>query len=152
MKLERSSVDIARRFIGLSEVPGAASNPQILAMLRLDQSWPATDEVPWCSAFTSYVAWLLDLPRSKSLGARSWLIIGRHIGIGDAEPENDVVVLKRGSGPQPGPEVIHAPGHVGFYVGHDDTRVTVLGGNQGDAVSIATFPRQNILAIRRLAA
>ena len=149
-----TALSIARRFIGMEEVPGVASNPAILAMLRLDNKWPAGDEVAWCSAFVSYIAWLLDLPRSKSLAARSWLPIGWSIDIAGAEPGFDVVVLKRGGGNQPGPEVtIGAPGHVGFFAGRrvDDKRVLVLAGNQGDSVSIESFPLAQVLGIRRLA-
>lgn len=66
-----STFDIAQRFVGIAEIPGHKDSPQVLAMLRLDETWPENDEVPWCSAFLNYVAWLLRLPRSKSLRARS---------------------------------------------------------------------------------
>ena len=148
--MEVTGYGIAQRFVGLKEVNGLASNPQILAMLRLDGSWPRTDEVPWCSAFVNYVAWLLRLPRSKSLGARSWLAVGRPIASRDAEAAFDVVVLQRGGANQPGPDVIAAPGHVGFFAGMEADRVLVLGGNQGDAVSLESFPASRILGIRRL--
>lgn len=147
-----NALEVAKRFIGTKEAPGTPSNPTILSMLRLDQSWPAGDDVPWCGAFCSYIAWLLALPRSRSLAARSWLIVGEPVYPVDAEPGFDVVVLKRGREPQPGPEVISgAPGHVGFFVGFDGDRVLVLGGNQGDTVSLQGFPRGSILGIRRLA-
>jgi uncharacterized protein (TIGR02594 family) len=110
-----SAFSLAQRFIGLKEAAGMASNPQILAMLRLDESWPAGDETAWCSAFVNYVAWLLRLPRSKSLAARSWLQVGIPIPLGQASADSDVVVIQRGDGKQPGPEVVNAPGHVGFF-------------------------------------
>ena len=148
-------LSLARRFIGLAEVPGAVANPAILAMLRLDNAWPSDDSTAWCSAFVSYIAWLLDLPRSKSLAARSWLPIGWPVDIMGAEPGFDVVVLKRGGGNQPGPEVTaFAPGHVGFYVGRraDFTHPNVLvhGGNQADSVSTESVPLAQVLGIRRL--
>lgn len=146
--------DIARRFIGTAEVEGAVANSAILAMLRLDAKWPTDDSVPWCSAFVGYMAWLLDLPRSRSLAARSWLAIGTPVDLMEAMPGFDVVILKRGGGHQPGPEVLDAPGHVGFFVGHDMgevQRVRILGGNQGDAVTIAPFLAANVLGVRRLA-
>jgi uncharacterized protein (TIGR02594 family) len=147
-----SAFSIAQRFIGIKEASGVASNPQILAMLRLDESWPEGDETAWCSAFVNYVAWILRLPRSKSLAARSWLQVGIPIQPGQAVADSDVVVIQRGDGAQPGPEVINAPGHVGFFAGYDAERglVQLLGGNQGDSVSIASFPAQRILGIRRI--
>ncbi len=149
-----TAFDIAQRFVGIKEVPGSESNPIILAMLRLDDSWPETDEVPWCSGFVNWVAWLLRLPRSKSLRARSWLQVGKPMGrfVDSAEPPEvgfDVVVLSRGTN-APGPEVLAAPGHVGLFAGFYKDKVLVLGGNQSDSVSIGYYPSERILGIRRL--
>jgi len=143
--------DIAQRFIGTTETPGTASNPHVLAMLQLDAEWPKGDDVPWCSAFVNYVAWLLRLPRSKSLRARSWLNVGRAVQLADAVVGFDVVVLKRGTGDQPGPDVIDAPGHVGVYNGRTDTHVSLVGGNQSDAVNVREYPIERVLGVRRLA-
>ena len=148
--LQISAYEIAMRFVGIREVPGATANPQILAMLRLDMDWPEDDSVPWCSGFVNYIAWLLRLPRSKSLRARSWLTVGEVIGLDDAVPGFDVVVFKRGGGNQPGPEVINAPGHVGFYAGVQGRNVLVLGGNQDDTVGINAYARSRLLGVRRL--
>lgn len=146
-----SAFDLAQRFVGLTEVRGAMDNPQIMAMLQLNADWPEHDEVPWCSAFVGYIAWLLDIRRSRGLRARSWLLVGKVIKPPDALVGFDVAVFSRGSGPQPGPNVISAPGHVGFYAGVMGDDVLVLGGNQGDAVSIAAYGRKTLLGIRRLA-
>ena len=145
-----TAYDLAQRFSGIKEVGGEVSNPSILAMLRLDAKWPKGDEVPWCSAFANYVAWLLRLPRSKSLRARSWLTVGTPVSEEDAKPGFDVVILKRGTGKQPGPEVINAPGHVGFFAGWDRGTVILLGGNQGDSVKLSRYAKGRILGIRRL--
>jgi uncharacterized protein (TIGR02594 family) len=134
---------LAARFLGVAEVPGMASNPLILAMLQLDQTWPSGDDVAWCSAFASWIAWLLDLPRSKSLSARSWLTVGQEVTLSDAR-EGDIVVFSRGTNP--------AQGHVGFYAGKSPNTdaILVLGGNQGDRVSIQPFPTSRLLGVRRL--
>lgn len=151
-KIETSAFDLAMRFVGTKEVAGTASNSMILAMLQLDQAWPKNDEVPWCSAFMNWIAWLLRLPRSKSLVARSWLAVGTPISLSAAEPGFDVVILKRGTGKQPGPEVMNAPGHVGFFAGMQDANVVfLLGGNQSNGVTTASFPVKDILGVRRLA-
>ena len=150
VQLNTTAFDIAERFSGIREVGGNVDNPQIMAMLKLDNSWPTADEVPWCSAFVNYVCWLLRLPRSKDLRARSWLTIGRGIDLDHAVPGYDIVILKRGSGEQPGPEVIDAPGHVGFYAGRSDGLIEVLGGNQSDTVKISRYPSGKLLGVRRL--
>ena len=149
-KIEISAYEVAQRFVGTKEVDGSTSNPQILAMLKLDDKWPDDDAVPWCSAFTNYVAWLLRLPRSKSLRARSWLLVGEVVELANAEPGFDVVIFKRGPGSQPGPDVVDAPGHVGFYAGVEGSKILVLGGNQSDSVSISRYPKTNLLGVRRL--
>ena len=148
--IQTTAFDLASRFSGLNEVSGTASHPQILAMLQLDQAWPEDDQVPWCSAFTNYVAWLLRLPRSKNLRARSWLAVGRPVPLSAAEAAFDIVVLSRGTGKQPGPEVLDAPGHVGFFAGRETSRILLLGGNQANSVTVSSYPSDQLLGVRRL--
>lgn len=145
-----TAFDIAQVFTGEKEMGGGLDNPLILAMLKTDNDWPQDDEVPWCSAFVNFVAKLLRLPRSKSLRARSWLEIGKGIPLNEAKVGFDVVILKRGKGEQPGPEVIEAPGHVGFYAGQFGDFIEVLGGNQSDTVKVSRYPADRLLGIRRL--
>lgn len=149
--MELTAFGIAQKFMGLKEVAGATNNPAIVAMLQLDSKWVQNDETAWCSAFVNWICWLMGAPRSKSLAARSWLMVGQSISLSDAQRGFDVVVLKRGKDPQPGPEVIKAQGHVGFYAGQGDGTVDLLGGNQGDSVSVQSFPKSRILSVRRLA-
>jgi uncharacterized protein (TIGR02594 family) len=141
---------MAMRWLGMAEVKGDVANPTIMAMLTLDNTWPENDETPWCSAFVNYVCWLLYLPRSESLRARSWLNVGQTISLPEAEAGWDIVILARGSGPQPGPEVIDAPGHVGFFGGIEGENIKVLGGNQGNAVSVSEYPISRLLGVRRI--
>ena len=159
--MQVTAFDLAQRFIGTKEVAGPVSNAHILAMLRLDNSWVEGDEIPWCSALVNYICWLLRLPRSKSLAARSWLGVGIPIALEQARPGYDVVVLKHAGDHEPGAEIMAAPGHVGFFAGlearpratfgdPDTGRVLVLGGNQGDQVCVAPFPVTRVLGVRRL--
>lgn len=159
-RISYSAYELAQRYVGTKEVKGQYDNPQIMAWLKLDGDWPEHDEVPWCSAFVNHIAHDFRLPRSKSLRARSWLTMGEPIALDDAEPGFDVVILKRGGGEQPGPYVIDAPGHVGFFAGLQEftdrggtlrKHVLILGGNQGNSVSIAPYPVDRVLGVRRLA-
>jgi uncharacterized protein (TIGR02594 family) len=147
--IQDHAYDLAQRFIGTKEIGGQIDNPMVLSMLKLDNSWPENDEVPWCSAFANYIAWLCHLPRSKDLRARSWLRIGKGIPLADAQ-HGDIIVLQRGKGEQPGPDVIDAPGHVGFYAGIFGEFIEVLGGNQSDQVKISRYPKSRLLGVRRL--
>lgn len=124
--IETSANHIAQRFVGIKEVEGSTSNPHIFSMLKLDDSWPEDDSVPWCSGLVNYVAWLLRLPRSKSLRARSWLLVGEVVDLNNAVSGFDVVVLKRAGTNQPGPDVIEASGYVGLYAGIEGNKILVL--------------------------
>jgi hypothetical protein len=74
----------------------------------------------------------------EPLRARSWLTWGKPL---EKPIPGCVVVLKRGNNPH--------QGHVGLYVqpGKDGT-IYVLGGNQGDAVTIAKFRKSSVLGYR----
>jgi uncharacterized protein (TIGR02594 family) len=144
-----TAYDLATRFVGIEEINGEEDNHRILSWLRHDVMWPQHDEVPWCSAFMNEICWLLRLPRSKSLRARSWLLVGKPINLSDAKAAFDVCIFKRG-GDESGPDVIDAPGHVGFYAGKGDGNVYVLGGNQGDKVCVKPYPLERLLGVRRL--
>ena len=135
---------LAQRFVGeVKELPGNQDHPAIQwahMLCGLGHSQP--DEVPWCSSWLNLVAWLLGLPRSKSAAARSWLDVGTVIRLDAAVPGYDVVVLKRGTNP--------AQGHVGLFAGLHGGRLYLLGGNQGNTVSIAAFDVADVIGVRRL--
>ena len=146
---------LAARFLGVHEIAGHADHPLIQWWLsRVDLPIATHDEIAWCSAFVAGIAWQLDLPRSESASARSWLHIGSPVASLDvAQPKAfDVVILTRGNPPQPPASVLNAQGHVGILADVDRTgaRVQLLGGNQGDAVSVQWFNADRILGIRRL--
>ncbi len=156
--LEVTAYQLASRYLGIAELPGAADSPWIRAWLMavgIDGS-DAADDIPWCAAFVNHIAWLLDLPRPahNPAAARRWLTVGRPLDVEEAAIGFDVVILARGGGHQPGPDVLDAAGHVGFFAGRADMLGTpgvfVLGGNQADAVSTSRFLMPRVLGIRRL--
>jgi uncharacterized protein (TIGR02594 family) len=149
---QTNALEIATRLIGTREKHGVDDDPFIRWCHSICAGGEAPDEVPWCSSFANGVARLLGLPRSASKAARSWLAIGSRIELLLADPGFDVVILSRGPDPQPPATVYNAPGHVGFFAGWSSAGdVVLVGGNQGDAVSRASFPASRILGIRRLA-
>lgn len=128
----------ARADIGQHERPGRMHNPVIVKYFR-DAGHPEIkdDETAWCAAFVGANLERCGVTSSKSLSARSYEKWGS-----ECEPRAGcVVVMWRGS--KSGWE-----GHVGFYVGETETHVLVLGGNQGDSVSIAKFPKGRVLSYR----
>lgn len=135
---------LARRFLGIKEISGKRNHPAITWWLSLCKfGLDAADEIPWCSAFVNAIAWMMDLPRTDSAAARSWLKVGTPVPLDSAVCGFDVVVLERGND--------GVSGHVGFYVSHNDSKVIILGGNQSNAVTEQHFDRFRVLGVRRLA-
>lgn len=128
----------ARRWMGMREIAGAASNPKILAWGRSAERWYVNDDIPWCGAFVfaQFAAALPDetLP-AHPLYARNWATFGA--GLKTPAP-GAVLVFERGP----------KAGHVGFYVGEDRTRLRVLGGNQSNAVSETWIAKSRLIATR----
>ena len=144
--------DIASAFIGERERIGAEDNPWIRWCHSKTSGGESPDEIAWCSSAVNGCCHILNLPRSKSKAARSWLAVGRRVPTQEARQGYDVVVLKRGPDPQPGADVMAAQGHVGLFSRWLDggARVEILGGNQGNAMSRARFNADRILAVQRL--
>lgn len=139
----KNLLNVAINEIGVTEIKGLKHNKRILEYAEQSYfSWIKDDETPWCSIFLNWVAKEASLNTSKSAAARSWL----NVGFETQEPEpGDIVVFWRDN-------INSHLGHVGIYLGFskDGTRVYVLGGNQGDAVSISAYPSNRVLTFRRL--
>ena len=116
---------------------GVTTAPAIKRWLLELNAWWEDDETPWCGV--ACAAWVravnLVPPKAwyRALAWASW-------GVPLAGPVHGcVVVLERMGG----------GGHVGFVVGRDRRGwLLVLGGNQGDAVSIAAFNPMRVVTYR----
>lgn len=136
MATEPAWLGLARKDIGLREIPGAPTAPRIATWLRMLKAWWGDDETPWCGV--AVAAWMTDAgikPPSAWYRAKAWAEWGTRL----VNPvPGAVVVFEREGG-----------GHVGLVVGQDQRgRLLVLGGNQGNQVCIAPFDRARVLAYR----
>jgi len=139
---------VARAEIGVKEFTGSGDNPRIVQYLRsttLDAPSASHDETAWCSAFVNWCVERAGYEGTDSAWAKSWLRWGRDAG--GEPPPGSVVVLERPPDP--------SSGHVGFLVeGPDLARpreqrlVTLLGGNQNDAVRVSAYPASRIAGFR----
>ena len=134
---------------GVREVAGPSANPRIIAYFRAcGTTWIRDDETPWCAAGVG--AGLVESGISVPLlplRARSYL--GWGVSLDKRFPAfGAVAVLSRGTGAQPGPEVLDAPGHVGLVVAIGPGEIVLLGGNQGDAWSIKAYSTGSLLGLR----
>lgn len=137
--------DAALAHLGLKEWPGSRHNPTIVGFAAATGNpWVQDDETPWCASFVGAVLAQVGLPHTGRLNARSYLEWGVDVPFTEAE-RGDVVVFWRESPSS-------WKGHVGFFHGYNEAGdVLVLGGNQGNSVSIATYPANRLLAVRRAA-
>jgi N-acetylmuramoyl-L-alanine amidase len=126
---------VARGELNVTEQQNG-SNPRIETYHSATDGKAESDSVPWCSSFVNFCVKEAGLDGTKSKAARSWLNWG--VEASEFVP-GCIVVLKRGSPPA---------GHVGFFVGSDSGRIQLLGGNQGDKVSIAAFDADRVMSRR----
>lgn len=136
-------LDVAETYLGTAEFPGAKQSPKILKMFAdTGNAWVQSDETPWCAAFVGAVLAQCGIKGTGKLNARSYLDWGQRIDLRDAR-QGDVVILSRGND--------KTQGHVAFlYVKSiNGSTVELLGGNQGDRVSVAHFPVSRIIGVRR---
>ncbi|PTQ12969.1 TIGR02594 family protein [Sphingomonas oleivorans] len=144
MTTEPAWLTAARAKLGTREAPGAANSATILGWARqlgvkvLGIAYNA-DGVPWCGLFvaTCLREASVDLAEMRvAVRAKAWADWGANLRMDRLAP-GAILVFDRPSG-----------GHVGFYVGEDATHYHVLGGNQGDAVTIMRLGKGRCIARR----
>jgi uncharacterized protein (TIGR02594 family) len=135
---------IARRYVGVTEIPGPKSDPTIMGWVRAlggtIAGWVTADSTPWCATFVNAVLQQAGLPMSAKPGSADLLRAKSFLTYGTALTEpciGCIIVFDRAGG-----------GHVGFYTGETLKAYRVLGGNQSDKVSEAFLARDRALAYR----
>jgi uncharacterized protein (TIGR02594 family) len=138
--MSRQAFDIAVHELGTSEIFGDTNNPRILEYHQATSLKASSDEVAWCASFINWCLKKAGFHGTNSARARSFLAWGKEISLEEAR-RGDIVVLSRGTNP--------SFGHVGFFAGREQDSVLLLGGNQGNKVSISPYPTHRIISIRR---
>lgn len=133
---------LAEADIGTKEIKGKKDNPKVMAYYAaVGRPDVEHDETAWCAAFvgSKLVETGNAIPETKlALLARAYEDVGQPL----KEPKVGCIgVFPRGTGWQ---------GHVGFVKGVDAESGTValLGGNQGNAVSVETRKIKDAVAWR----
>jgi uncharacterized protein (TIGR02594 family) len=131
-------LELAWGDLGVAEAAGPVSNPNVVRYYaEVGHAAVTDDAVAWCAAFLGACLERAGIGSTRSLMARSYLSWGEPL---TEERHGAVAVLSRGSDP--------SLGHVGFLVGTTPGNLILLGGNQGDAVRVETFPRSRLLGLR----
>lgn len=125
---------IAEGELGQAERPGPAENPRIAEYFSgAGHPEVNTEVTPWCAAFVGWCLAQDGIDGTGSLMAKSYLRYGEATQV---PRKGCIVVMNRGSDP--------ASGHVGFFHSRVGDRIMLLGGNQGDKVSIQGFPVSSV--------
>lgn len=125
------------KLYGIKEAINFEDNPAILEWAKeLGLGEYKHDSIAWCGLFVAIVASRAGKEVVKDpLWAANWLKFGNKV---DVAMLGDVLVFFRPGG--------H---HVGIYVGEDQKAYHILGGNQGDHVSIARIHKDRLRGIRK---
>lgn len=134
-------LDVAVRELvaGVQELPGDQHNQRILAYHQATALQATADEVPWCASFVGWClaqAWCLGTRNAMARSYSSW-------GVQSPIRPGAIAVFWRGN-------PTGQSGHVGFVLGADTSRdlLYVLGGNQGNRVSVASFQAKRLIGLR----
>jgi uncharacterized protein (TIGR02594 family) len=122
---------------GQKEHDGSGNNPRILEYQSACSFDPHDEEVPWCSSFANWVMKQAGIRGSGEASARSWLKWGQKL---DTPRRGCIVVLSRPGAP--------TNGHVAFYVGEENGRFKLLGGNQENQVKVSLYDKSRLLSFR----
>jgi uncharacterized protein (TIGR02594 family) len=130
------------------EIAGTNHNPRILEYHTATSLNATTDEIPWCAAFVNWCLREAGIEGTFSAQARSFLKWGLTIPLEKIQA-GDIVVFARGNN--------STSGHVAFFLEWSERNaherkncMNIIGGNQSNRVSMATFSTQRLLSVRRL--
>lgn len=131
----------ARALIGTTEIKGSKHNPTIIGMAKdIGINWIVTDETPWCAVFVGHILKQSGLAYQATALARNYSKSVK--ALDKTKPcYGAVAVFWRGT-----PK--GQDGHIGFVVGLDKNikgNWLILGGNQGDSVSIISLSPARLL-------
>lgn len=130
-------------YYGLTDVVGDSNNTQVLQFfIESDHSEILDDDMSWCSVYMSSCAKSVNLERSTSLLARSWLEVGEVI---ESPQTGDLVIFWR-------EKQKSWQGHVSIFLSEDPVthQIYCIGGNQDDKVCVKPYPVEQVLGYRRL--
>ena len=140
---EKPWVKWARTKLGVKEVPGAGDNPEILTWDRLIAGLPASmihDATPWCAIFVHAALFYGGVPEGHDIDsalAVDWLKAGTPVTVPQC---GDIVVFDFGGGDH----------HVAIVLSVSGGMVHVIGGNQSDAVTLASYSTNYVMGYRRI--
>lgn len=123
---------------GVAEIPGKANHPRVVEYNKYVKYGTPNDEEAWCAKFLNACFEEAGIKGTNSPAARSFLSWGVPL-----------------HSPIPGCVVVYWrdkpdgwTGHVHLYVREDEKNIYGIGGNQGNKVCEAAYPKDRVLTFR----
>lgn len=135
--------EIAKAELGVCETPGLEATARIVEYADCTTLSANSDEVPWCSSFANWCVKQAELKGTNSAAARSWLDWGVVL---NKPIVGCIVVFERKTVDNPNSAHVAICDHADISNGI----IRVIGGNQGNSVSIARYPIAKVLGYRSL--
>jgi uncharacterized protein (TIGR02594 family) len=142
---------VAKSYVGLKEIPGKLHNPTIIGWLKrfalnIGRWGKNRDETPWCSVYVSHCLEAVGLKSTRDARAVSYATYGRPSKF----RAGAIIVIRR---KRKGPNVTGSNRggyHVAFLLENRKNWYKVVGGNQRNGVSIASYSKKNyeLIALR----
>lgn len=134
--------ELAKAEVGTVEWKNG-DNPKVVGYFRdAGHAYIKDDETAWCAAFVGAMLRRAGFESSGKLTARSYLEWGEPVDRRAAR-EGDICIFTRSNSTW--------QGHVAFFVKDNGDTISVLGGNQSNAVNVRPYAANRLLGIRRLA-
>lgn len=140
-------ISAALQYLGVKEIPGAASNPVILDMakgLGVDDIY-VSDSQSWCALFINHIIRITSKPIDLHPHDKYDLLRAKQTAnlFNDIPKEDwrlgDIMIIKRDGG-----------GHVFFPIAKTDKNTIIgLGGNQSNSVTFSEFDANRVIGVKR---
>lgn len=140
------ALDYAKETFGIEEIVGPKHNSWIVNLFKkVGAGWYTSDETPWCGAFAADLIFnsigkRLFEKTWTAVSAKSYLTVGKKIGLIEAKPM-DLVVISRDAG---------KGHHVAFLWNYDENYIYLFGGNQGNKTGVSKFSISRLIRIADL--
>jgi uncharacterized protein (TIGR02594 family) len=139
VRLEERNPEINKYFQGVKTDPAYDKKGRSFDIAPTYESGGHGQITAWCAAFVNWCLNQAGIPHLGYATARSWLDFGTPV----ASPVYGCITVIR-----PSRATGSTTGHVAFFVGHQGSKIKLLGGNQGDQVSEALFAESTVLGYR----
>ena len=138
-RLQERNPEIQKYFTGLKTDPSYDKKGRSFDIGSTYEAGGSGNITAWCAAFVNWCLSQAAAPRLGYATAKSWLDFGTPV----AHPVYGCITVIK-----PSSATGSTTGHVAFFTESQGANVKLLGGNQGDKVSVSAFKASKVLGYR----